>query len=84
MNVMVNMIRKQAQAQYVLDQIADAIARGNTLYRMPNVEEVEKELNKTEQKRLCIDCIYFKLPDNDPMCKECFDDKDKSYWQPKE
>lgn len=33
------------QAQYVLDQIASAIERGDKLYRMPSVEEVEKELS---------------------------------------
>lgn len=34
----------ELQAQYVLDQIANAIERKDKLYRMPSVEEVEKEL----------------------------------------
>jgi hypothetical protein len=46
----------EPQAQYVLDQIASAIERGDKLYRMPSAEEVEKALLKAS--RNCENCSH--------------------------
>jgi len=70
----------ESQAQYVLDQIASAIERGDKLYRMPSVEEVEKILeNKVCD---CESCEFQYGGFNEFPCDKC--NPNNVYWQPKD
>lgn len=69
----------EPQAQYVLDQIALAVERGDKLFRMPSAEEVKKKLEKKQTIKLeeltedeerkreekCRECLYAKMPDEE-------------------
>lgn len=79
------------QRDYVLEQIALAIERGDKLYRMPSVEAVEKILDDIEkQERLtelrktgtCTNCYYsvYGNPDIERIaCNQCKRGGNKRY-----
>lgn len=64
---------------YVLEQIALAIERGDKLYRMPSVEEVENKINSGKS---CCECMYITIHTPNKWCSAC--KFGFTNWKPKE